>query len=100
MKQRLKVMFSIVLALLLLFCVSLISIAFFEKDVPSDSIGIIGGADGPTAILIARTSVLESPMILGACSGFRLRFSNKRAFGRKTAETRANRDRAAAENAA
>ena len=70
MKQRLKVMFSIVLALLLLFCVSLISIAFFEKDVPSDSIGIIGGADGPTAILIARTSVLESPMILGACRVF------------------------------
>ena len=32
---------------------------------------------------------------LGACSGFRLRFSEKRAIGRKTAETRANRDRAA-----
>ena len=31
---------------------------------------------------------------LGACSGFRLRFSEKRAIGRKTAETRGNRDRA------
>lgn len=67
MKQRFKVMFSIVLALLLLLCISLISMAFFEKDMPSDSIGVIGGADGPTAILIASASVFESPMILGMC---------------------------------
>jgi len=37
---------------------------------------------------------------LGACSGFRLRFSNKRAIGRKTAETRGNRVRAAVKIAA
>lgn len=48
-------------------------------------------------IIKARCGAVGGARRLGACSGFRLRISNKRAIGRKTAETRGKRDRAAVE---
>lgn len=55
MKKLFKVTFFVTLALILLFVVPVIVSAVSAASTPSASIGIIGGADGPTAILITRT---------------------------------------------
>ena len=51
-------------------------------------------------IIKARCGAVGGARRLGACSRFRLRFPDKRAIGRKTAETRGKRDRAAEKIAA
>ena len=54
MKKVFKIMFFVSLALLLIFAaVSVISFFSFENN--SKSVGIIGGADGPTAIMLTGT---------------------------------------------
>jgi succinate-acetate transporter protein len=62
MKKFFKTMFFITLALILIYAVCVVSsFALAEKD-HSESVGIIGGADGPTAILITRTLVFGSSL--------------------------------------
>ena len=67
MKKRFKTTIFMTLSLLVLLVVGMIVAAFFVMDNHSDAVGIIGGADGPTAIFVARTVVFESPMFLGVC---------------------------------
>ena len=62
MKKFFKTMFFITLALILIYVVCVVSsFALAEKD-HSEGVGIIGGADGPTAILITRTLVFGSSL--------------------------------------
>lgn len=55
-------MFFITLALILLFTAIVVASSVSFVTSSSESIGIIGGADGPTAILVTRTILSESPV--------------------------------------
>ena len=67
MKKMFKITFFITLALILLFvaavCVSLFSI----DNSYSASVGIIGGADGPTAVLVTETLFFLNPLFWLLC---------------------------------
>ena len=70
MKKVFKITVFITLALILLFvaavCVSLFSV----ESSYSGSVGIIGGADGPTAILITETLLFWNPLFWLLCLVF------------------------------
>ena len=62
MKKFFKTMFFVTLALILIYVVCVFSsFALAEKE-QSESVGIIGGADGPTAILVTRTLAFGSSL--------------------------------------
>ena len=76
MKKTFKIIFfvSLTLTVLLsgLFVLSfvlplgaLIGLSAFSDQ--SASIGVIGGADGPTVILISRTAIFENPLFWALC---------------------------------
>ena len=55
MRKLFKITFFVTLAVIILLVVPVIVSAVSALSNPSPSVGIIGGADGPTAILITRT---------------------------------------------
>ena len=62
MKNTFKVMFFVSLALMVVFtAIMLVTLTSAENE-NNGSIGIIGGADGPTATFITRTLIFDSPM--------------------------------------
>ncbi len=67
MKKLFKTTFFITLALVFLFVAFLVASAVSFDDNHSESIGIIGGADGPTAIFITRTLIFDNPMFWLQC---------------------------------
>ncbi len=70
MKKVFKTMFFVSLVIILLFVAFVVVSAISLENSNTESIGIIGGADGPTAILITSTLIFDHPMfillILGA----------------------------------
>ena len=67
MKKVFKIVFFVALALFLLFgAISIISI-ISAQNIPSSSVGIIGGADGPTAILVTQTLVFKTVVFQVLC---------------------------------
>ncbi len=67
MKKLFKTMFFITLTLVLLFVVIMVASIVSAENNHSDSVGIIGGADGPTAIFITRTLVFEDQVFWLLC---------------------------------
>jgi len=64
MKKLFKIMFFITLALVLLSVVSIVVSAISHANSSRGAIGIIGGADGPTATLITQTLIFTQPAFL------------------------------------
>lgn len=64
MKKLFKTTFFITLAFVLLFVAFIIVSA---ENNHSESIGIIGGADGPTAIFITGTIIFKNPVFVLLC---------------------------------
>ncbi|MBR2466814.1 MAG: hypothetical protein IKB38_07820 [Clostridia bacterium] len=68
MKKLFKIMFFISLAFILIFAFVLMAIAAcFSLKAPTGSVGIIGGADGPTAILVSGSIVFTAPALILLC---------------------------------
>ena len=63
MKKVFKITFFVSLVFILLLVSLCVISAFSASNKASGSIGIIGGADGPTAILVTRSILFESPAI-------------------------------------
>ena len=63
MKKVFKIMFFICLAFVLLLVLFCVISAISANRRLSSSVGIIGGADGPTAIFVSRSLLLDSPAI-------------------------------------
>jgi len=62
MKRAFKITFFITLSLILLFAISVcVSSILFEK-IHAGSIGIIGGADGPTVVFLSRSFIFDNPI--------------------------------------
>lgn len=67
MKKIFKKMFFISIVLVLVFVAPFAASAISAIATPSSSIGIIGGADGPTAILITDSLIFSSPVFWLLC---------------------------------
>lgn len=67
MKKLFKTTFFVTLALILLFVALVVASAVFAENNHSGSIGIIGGADGPTAIFITQTLIFANPVFWLLC---------------------------------
>lgn len=67
MKKTFKTIFFISLAVILLLSAIIAASAVSAADEHTGSVGIIGGADGPTAIFLTRTLVLQNPLFLLLC---------------------------------
>ncbi len=67
MKKVFKITFFITLALTLIFGALFVSslVSFLSNN--SASTGIIGGADGPTTILVSRTLTMNNPVFWLFC---------------------------------
>ena len=63
MKKGFKIAFFLFLAIALILATIIAASALSFINSTSESIGIIGGADGPTAILVTNTILLESPVL-------------------------------------
>ena len=63
MKKVFKITFFVSLAVILLLVSFCIVSALSAEASHSASIGIIGGADGPTAILVSRSLLFSSPAL-------------------------------------
>jgi hypothetical protein len=61
MKKVFKTIFFIALSLTVLFVAAVCISVFFAGNIYSAGIGIIGGADGPTAILVTNTLIFGNP---------------------------------------
>lgn len=61
MKKVFKISFFVALALVILFSSFIVASAIALENSQTESVAIIGGADGPTAILISRTLVFDNP---------------------------------------
>ena len=67
MKKGFKITFFVCLSVILLLAVPIVYfVVAAEWNVP-DSVGIIGGADGPTVIFVASTTLFESPVFFLLC---------------------------------
>jgi len=67
MKKIFKIMFFVSVALIVLFALYITvsaSMAFSEND---SAVGIIGGADGPTAIFVTKTLLFDNPLFYVFC---------------------------------
>ena len=62
MKKVFKTMFFVSLAILLLFAVFVAVASVASINTHSGSVGIIGGADGPTAIFITGSLIFGTPI--------------------------------------
>ena len=67
MKKLFKIMFFITLALTLLFVLLIAASIASAAANHTGGVGIIGGADGPTAILLTKILVFENPLVKGLC---------------------------------
>ncbi len=67
MKKAFKIIFFVSLAVILLLSAIIAVSAVSAADEHTSSVAIIGGADGPTAIFITRTLVLQNPLFLLLC---------------------------------
>lgn len=67
MKKLFKIMFFITLALVLIFALLIAASVVSAVTSHTGGMGIIGGADGPTAILLTKILVFENPLIKGFC---------------------------------
>lgn len=61
MKKAFKISFFITLAVIVILVALLVVGFIVTMNNPSPSVGIIGGADGPTAIFVTRTLVFDNP---------------------------------------
>ncbi len=61
MKKAFKISFFVVLALVILFASLITASVVSAHNNQSETVAIIGGADGPTAILVTSTLVFDSP---------------------------------------
>ncbi len=72
MKKAFKITFFVSLAIIVLLSVIIaVSVVSASKEHTS-SVGIIGGADGPTAIFVTRTLVFQNPIFMLLCASFAL----------------------------
>ena len=62
MKKFFKITFFVALAFILFFLTLIVINTISLHNCHSDNIAIIGGADGPTAILLTRTLIFDSPI--------------------------------------
>ena len=64
MKKIFKILFFVFLSIFVI-AVSLITVSAINAMNMNDSaVGIIGGADGPTAIFITRTLIFDNPLVI------------------------------------
>lgn len=61
MKKLFKITFFVTLSLLFLFGMLVAAFAVSDANSSLSGISIIGGADGPTAVLVSRTLLFETP---------------------------------------
>ena len=64
MKKFFKITFFVTLAFILFFLALIVINTISIHNCHSDSVAIIGGADGPTAILVTRTLIFDNPLFL------------------------------------
>ena len=67
MKKFFKITFFVSLALILLSCTLIAASAISSANSRQGSVGIIGGADGPTAIFVTQSLVFLNPMFDVLC---------------------------------
>lgn len=67
MKKVCKIAFFVSLALALILIAVLTAAFVSAENENTGSVGIIGGADGPTAVFVTRTLVLGNPLIWALC---------------------------------
>lgn len=64
MKKIFKIVFFVFLSIFVI-AVSLITVSVINAMNMNDAaVGIIGGADGPTAIFITRTLIFDNPLVI------------------------------------
>ena len=64
MKKLFKTTFFITLILILLFVIAMCASLFIYGNERSASIGIIGGADGPTVMFVSQSLIFDNPVFL------------------------------------
>lgn len=62
MKKAFKITFIVAISLAVLLVVLLAVSAITAAGMHSGSVGIIGGADGPTAVFVTKTVILDNPL--------------------------------------
>ena len=67
MKKACKITFFISLIIVILFVAVFAASIVSANDSSSSSVGIIGGADGPTAVFITKTLVFNNPLVWLFC---------------------------------
>lgn len=67
MKKACKITFFVFLALVILLVAVFAALIVSAESTNTSSVGIIGGADGPTAIFVTRTLVLNNPLFWLLC---------------------------------
>ncbi len=67
MKTACKIAFFVSLALVLLLVAVLTVFAVSAKNDNTSSVGIIGGADGPTAIYVTSSLIFGNPLVWALC---------------------------------
>ena len=67
MKKTFKTAFFVSLAVAVSLLAFLLVSSVIAMSDNSAAVGIIGGADGPTAIFITRTLILDNPVFLALC---------------------------------
>lgn len=72
MKKTFKIMFFVSLFVVVLLSVLIVISLVSAVGEHTSAVGIIGGADGPTAIFITRSLMLENPVFVFACVAFLL----------------------------
>ena len=67
MKKACKITFFVSLALVILLVAVFAALIVSAESANTSSVGIIGGADGPTAVYITSTLVFGNPLIWALC---------------------------------
>lgn len=67
MKKACKITFFVSLALVILLVAAFAALIVSAESANTSSVGIIGGADGPTAVFVTSTLVFGNPLIWVLC---------------------------------
>ena len=67
MKKACKITFFVSLALVILLVAVFAALIVSAESANTSSVGIIGGADGPTAVFVTSTLVFGNPLIWVLC---------------------------------
>ena len=67
MKKACKITFFVSLALVILLVAVFAALIVSAESANTSSVGIIGGADGPTAVFVTSTLVLGNALIWALC---------------------------------